>query len=122
MGYDFSDCDNVYHPYGTVDDVQVLLNQTHDVVGLGAECGIRSWDYQTMSASRWRMEDQGCWSVEREPVGLVELLEESAENKAGVQGTLGYGSVGFWWRILAVAIREKRRYLLVEGGYLITSW
>jgi len=47
MGYDFSDSVNVYHPYGTVDDVQVLLNQTHDAVGLGAECGVRSWDYQS---------------------------------------------------------------------------
>jgi hypothetical protein len=42
MGYDFSDSVNVYHPYGAVDDVQVLLNQTHDAVGLGAECGVRS--------------------------------------------------------------------------------
>jgi oligo-1,6-glucosidase len=42
MGYHISDYVNVYYPYGTVDDVQVLLNQTHDTVGLGAECGVRS--------------------------------------------------------------------------------
>lgn len=29
MGYDISDYENVYRPYGTVDDVQALINETH---------------------------------------------------------------------------------------------
>lgn len=29
MGYDISDYENVYHPYGNVDDVQALINETH---------------------------------------------------------------------------------------------
>jgi oligo-1,6-glucosidase len=29
MGYDISDYENVYRPYGTVEDVQALINETH---------------------------------------------------------------------------------------------